>query len=153
MGMGHVPEEPIRAEGTRTELQGRERRRVANRRTARHGQALAAQRLARARWAEELVARWYRQQGFDILAMNWRMYGGELDVVARRNNLLVVCEVKARANHAFGSPAEALSSRKQQLVRRAGRTFIASHALSGCRVRYDLACVTGTKLEVHFDAF
>jgi putative endonuclease len=100
-----------------------------------------------------LVARWYRRHGFDIVAMNWRMYGGELDIVARSRDLLVVCEVKARANHAFGSPAEALTSRKQQLVRRAGRAFVASHALSGCRVRYDLACVTGTKLEVHVDAF
>ncbi len=153
MGVGHVPEEPIRAEGARAELQGRERRRVADRRTTRHRQAVAAQRLARARWAEELVARWYRQQGFDVLAMNWRMYGGELDVVARRSNLLVVCEVKARANHAFGSPAEALTPRKQQLVRRAGRAFIDSHALRGCLVRYDLACVTGTQLEVHVDAF
>ncbi|MBM3639489.1 MAG: YraN family protein [Actinobacteria bacterium] len=153
MGVGHVPQEPIRAEGTRAELQGRERRRVADRRTSRHRQALAAQRLARARWAEELVARWYRQHGFDILAMNWRMYGGELDIVARRGNLLVVCEVKARANNAFGSPAEALTPRKQQLVRRAGRAFVDEQGLTRCRVRYDLACVTGTQLEVHVDAF
>ena len=85
--------------------------------------------------------------------MNWRMYGGELDVVARQRNLLVVCEVKARANIAFGSPAEALTPKKQQLVRRAGRAFVDERGLNNCRVRYDLACVTGIQLEVHVDAF
>lgn len=99
------------------------------------------------------MARWYRQQGFDIIAMNWVMSGGELDIVARRGALVVVCEVKARATNAFGAPAEALTPRKQRLVRRAARVFVDTHELGRCRVRYDLACVTGTQLEVHLDAF
>ena len=99
------------------------------------------------------MARWYRRQGFDIVAMNWVMPGGEIDIVARRGELVVVCEVKARATNAFGAPAEALTPRKQRLVRRAARAFMHAHDLATYRVRYDLACVTGTQLEMHLDAF
>jgi putative endonuclease len=52
------------------------------------------------------------------------MRGGEIDVVARRGSLLVVCEVKARASAAWGSPWEAMTPLKQQRVRRAGHAFV-----------------------------
>ena len=93
------------------------------------------------------------RQGFDILARNWTMRGGELDVVARRGNLVVVCEVKARADDSFGSPWEAFTPLKQQRVRRAGAAFLRAHSISRVRVRYDAAAVTGTSLEVREDAF
>ena len=93
------------------------------------------------------------RQGFDILARNWTMRGGELDVVARRGNLVVVCEVKSRAGNAWGSPWEAMTSLKQQRVRRAGAAFVRQMGERGLRVRYDVAAVTGTRLEIMEDAF
>lgn len=74
-------------------------------------------------------------------------------MVARCGNLVVVCEVKARADNAFGSPWEAFTPLKQQRVRRAGAAFLRAHAITGVRVRYDAAAVTGTSLEVRENAF
>ncbi|NDF72442.1 MAG: YraN family protein, partial [Actinobacteria bacterium] len=54
--------------------------------------------MARAKWAEDLVAAWYVREGYDIVARNWRCTRGELDVVSWRDGVLVVCEVKARRN-------------------------------------------------------
>ena len=85
--------------------------------------------------------------------MNWTMRGGELDVVARRGNLVVVCEVKARASNAFGSPLEAMTPLKQQRVRRAGYAFIRTLNESGITLRFDLASVLGTTFEIFEDAF
>jgi len=99
------------------------------------------------------VARWYARQGFDIVARNWTMRGGELDVVARRGRLVVVCEVKARATGTWGSPWEAMTPLKQQRVRRAGHAFVRTLGEKGLHVRFDVAAVTGTRLEVLEDAF
>lgn len=99
------------------------------------------------------MARWYERNGFRVIARNWTMRGGEIDVVARRGNLVVVCEVKARASNSLGSPWEAMTPLKQQRVRRAGFAFLRSLDERGLSVRFDVAAVTGTSLEMMHDAF
>lgn len=113
----------------------------------------AAARLARARWAEARAADWYRRNGYEVLAMNWLCTGGELDVVARHGRVLAVCEVKARASSAFGTPLEAMTPLKQQRVRRAALAFVREHGLSGCTLRFDVAAVLGNEMEMLLDAF
>lgn len=110
-------------------------------------------RLGRARWAEERAAQWYVHQGFVVLAKNWTMRGGELDVVVRRDSLVVICEVKARANNDFGSALEAMTEEKIRRVRRAGFQFLRTLEEPGLTVRFDVATVTGVQLEMFHDAF
>jgi Holliday junction resolvase-like predicted endonuclease len=110
-----------------------------------------------------LVSRWYEQHGYVIIARNWRCKRGELDVVACRDAVLVVCEVKARASNAFGTPAEAVTPAKQLKVRRATADFRTSMRVSSDpfaplvntvrSVRFDVACVLGTQLEMLEDIF
>jgi putative endonuclease len=153
MGMGHVPQDPIHPLGEGAQFQGRERGRTSVRRNSRSQHAVTERRLARARWAERRAAQWYTQQGFTILAMNWTMRGGELDVVARRGDLIAVCEVKARATNSFGTALEAMTPLKQQRVRRTGFAFVRTLEQRGLRVRFDVAAITGTSLEMLEDAF
>jgi putative endonuclease len=110
-----------------------------------------------------LVSRWYEQHGYLIVARNWRCKRGELDVIAHKDRVLVVCEVKARASNAFGTPAEAVTLAKQLKVRRATADFRASmresHDLLASlvnttrTVRFDVACVLDTQLEMLEDIF
>lgn len=88
-----------------------------------------------------------------MIARNWTMRGGELDVVARRGRLVVVCEVKARATEDFGTALEAMTPVKIARVRRAGHRFLSQMGERGLTVRFDVATMTGTRLEVHPDAF
>jgi putative endonuclease len=81
------------------------------------------------------------------------MRGGELDVVARKGSLIVVCEVKARANDNFGTALEAMTEQKIFRVRRAGFAFLRELSESGLRVRFDVATMTGVQLEFFHDAF
>lgn len=160
MGMGHVPHEPIRSARESVEFQRPQHRRAATNRSV---TASAAARVARGKWAEDLVSRWYEQHGYVIVARNWRCKRGELDVVAHRDGVLVVCEVKARASNAFGTPAEAVTLAKQLKVRRATADFRASMRVSSDpfaslvntvrSVRFDVACVLGTQLEMLEDIF
>ena len=160
MGMGHVPHEPIRSARESVEFQRPQHRRAATNRSLK---ASAAARIARGKWAEDLVSRWYEQHGYVIVARNWRCKRGELDVVACKDGVLVVCEVKARASNAFGTPAEAVTPAKQLKVRRATADFrtsmresndeIASLVNIARTVRFDVACVLGTQLEMLEDIF
>lgn len=160
MGVGHVPHEPIRSARESVEFQRPQHRRAATNRSIK---ASAAARVARGKWAEDLVTRWYEQHGYVIVARNWRCKRGELDVVACKDSVLVVCEVKARASNAFGTPAEAVTLAKQLKVRRATADFRASMRVSSDpfaplvnmarSVRFDVACVLGTQLELLEDIF
>ena len=153
MGMGHVPKDPVHSFGEGVEFQRRERGGIALPGHHHSGKSLAKARLARARWAEDRVARWYHDNNFEIIARNWTMRGGELDVVARRRHLIVVCEVKARANDAFGSALEAITEQKILRVRRAGFSFLRQLEESGLQIRFDIATVTGVELVMYHDAF
>ena len=160
MGVGHVPHEPIRSARESVEFQRPQHRRATTNRSLK---ASAAARVARGKWAEDLVSRWYEQHGYVIVARNWRCKRGELDVVACKDSVLVVCEVKARASNAFGTPAEAVTLAKQLKVRRATADFRALMrvAKDPCAmlinttraVRFDVACVLGTQLEMLEDIF
>ena len=160
MGLGHVPHEPIRSARESVEFQRPQHRRAATNRSLEASAATRAARVARGKWAEDLVARWYEQHGYVIVARNWRCKRGELDVVACKDGVLVVCEVKARASNAFGTPAEAVTPAKQLKVRRATADFRASLRASNDpllslvkSVRFDVACVLGTQLEMLEDIF
>ncbi|MFM7872138.1 MAG: YraN family protein, partial [Actinomycetota bacterium] len=100
--MGHVPQEPLRAQGADSQLQGRERGGTAPRGTGRSGRGLDRSRQGLGRSGEELVASWYREHGYAVVARNWRRRSGEIDIVARRGSLTVVCEVKTRTSRYFG---------------------------------------------------
>jgi putative endonuclease len=101
--------------------------------------------LERGRRGEELAAAWYRDHGFELVARNWRCPSGEVDLIARRGRLLVVCEVKSRRNDAYGGPAAAVGRVKQQRLRRLAAEWLATTGVRGVDVRFD---VTGIDIEV-----
>jgi putative endonuclease len=109
--------------------------------------------LERGRQGEELAAAWYTSHGFAVVDRNWRCPTGEVDLVARRGDLLVVCEVKARRTDAFGPPAAAVGRVKQLRLRRLAAAWLAARGVHGVDVRFDVVAVTGVDVEVIEDAF
>ena len=109
---------------------------------------------ARGEYGERRAAEWYVRDGFTVVARNWRDgRGGELDLVLRRGDLVVFCEVKARRSAAYGSPAEAVTPSKQARLRRLGAAWLRAEGVQGVEVRFDVVAVTGTSLEVYVAAF
>lgn len=109
---------------------------------------------ARGEYGERRAAEWYERRGFDVVGRNWRDgRGGELDLVLRRDDLVVICEVKARATDAFGAPAEAVTVQKQARLRRLAAAWLAANHVRGVDVRFDVVAVTGTNVEVYEAAF
>ena len=156
MGMGSLPQEPVRAPSAGDEFQRSEYRRTS---TARRltPQQRAVARMARARWAEDLVASFYQRNGFEIVARNWHCREGELDIVATSHSdtglTIVVIEVKARATNNYGSPFEAVTQVKQKKLRIATTKFLATHPELRGEIRFDVVAVLDTKLDVLHNAF
>ncbi len=151
MGMGHVPQEPIRSEGSNFQFQRRERRRTAPRRSDRSRQGVVSHNQSFGAWGEDLVAEWYRKRGYEIVERNWRCRQGEIDIIAIRDLVLVICEVKTRASADFGSPALAVDLTKQQRLRRLAAHWLSEHPNNRVAVRFDVAAVIGPKEDVSLE--
>lgn len=113
--------------------------------------AEAARALGRA--GEDLACGWYLEQGYDIVARNWRCELGEIDVVARRRSTVVICEVKARSTTRFGHPLETVSLAKQRRLRRLAARYLDDEKIVGVSVRFDVAGVLGGEIDVVTSAF
>ena len=86
--------------------------------------------------------------GFAVVARNLRLGRLELDIVARRGDTLVFCEVKARSGPSFGDPLEAVGVEKARRVRRAAEAFLAFRPdLAALDVRLEVAAVRGRRIE------
>ena len=73
---------------------------------------------------EDMDAGYLKKQGCEILRRNYRCGEGEIDIIAAKDGVLRVVEVKTRGSRFFGSPAEAVDSRKQEHIRRAVLAYL-----------------------------
>jgi putative endonuclease len=94
------------------------------------------------RYGEDLAARHLRESGLAILERNWRCRDGEIDIVARDGDALVMCEVKTRSGTGFGTALEAVTPAKAARLRRLATQWLAARRLSVPEVRFDVIGVS-----------
>jgi putative endonuclease len=90
---------------------------------------------------EAAVAAWYEAAGGAVLDRNWRVREGEIDLVVRKGSTIAFCEVKTRRSDAFGSPAEAVTLRKQARLRKLAMLWLSAHDQRAHTLRFDVAAV------------
>jgi putative endonuclease len=93
------------------------------------------------RHGEDLAARHLEQDGFVLLERNWRCDVGEVDIVARDGDVLVVVEVKTRSSVRYGTPFEAVTPRKLHRLERLGLRWIHERGVRPSAVRVDVVSV------------
>jgi len=99
------------------------------------------QRSAVGRYGEDVAVRHLERAGMQIVERNWRCDLGEIDVVARDDGALVICEVKARRGLDYGTPLEAVTVRKLARLRRLAARWVAESAEHPASVRIDVVSV------------
>jgi putative endonuclease len=92
---------------------------------------------------EELAADRLQAEGYLIVARNWRCSRGEIDIIAKDGETLVFLEVKTRRSGRYGTPAEAVDTRKQEKVRQLARTFMYEERKTAPQYRFDVVTVDG----------
>ena len=92
--------------------------------------------------AEDAVARHLQDAGYTIVARNARVGRYELDIIATKGRLLVVCEVRARTHARPIHPAHTLTPKKLNNVRKAASRWLSQRKGPRVRLRIDAAAVT-----------
>lgn len=93
------------------------------------------------KYGEEVAARHLTDAGLEIVDRNWRCSDGEIDIIARDGDVLVICEVKTRSSVLFGLPAEAITGRKRDRMRRLAYRWLKENPLRPVEVRFDVVSV------------
>ena len=101
--------------------------------------------------AESRAAAYLVAKGFRILARRWRSPLGEIDIVARRRQLLVFVEVKARAT--IDEAAEAVNERQRRRIAAAAEVWLAANPDKKIvDIRFDAILVAPGKIPRHVPA-
>lgn len=88
--------------------------------------------------AEDRAAQFLEGAGLTIIGRNLRCRGGELDLVARQGDVLVIAEVRQRAGDQYGGAAASIGWMKQRRLVRATQYFLTRYPEWGrLRLRFD----------------
>lgn len=93
------------------------------------------------KWGETQALHYLTRLGYTIVAINYRKRYGEIDIIARKNDVLVFVEVKCRSGNTFGTPLEAVDLRKQQRICRVAMEYLQSHQEGTGNARFDVIAV------------
>ncbi len=80
------------------------------------------------KWGEEIASDYLKKKGFEIIEKNWRYQHLEIDLVARKDNVLVFVEVKTRSGIAYGYPEQSISGEKAVRLIEAAHAYIENNA-------------------------
>ena len=95
--------------------------------------------------AEERACRHLEGSGFTIVERNFRTRGGEIDIVARKGDVLAFVEVRSRGDADFGTPEGSVTPAKRRRIVAAARQYLSKVPLSSWReARFDVIAIEGS---------
>jgi len=103
---------------------------------------MTEKRLKLGREGEEAAVAYLKKRGYRILEKNFRAKLGEIDVIAEQNATVVFIEVKARADHQYGHPFNAVTPVKQRKIIQVAQSYLAKHRLIENSARFDVVGLT-----------
>lgn len=105
--------------------------------------------------AEDRALQYLEDRGLRLVARNWRCKAGELDLVMRDADTIVIAEVRQRGRADYGAAAETVDWRKRAKLVRATRVLLAARPeLADAPLRFDLVTLDGAgKIEWLREAF
>ena len=93
---------------------------------------------------EQLACEYLREHGLEIITTNFRRKIGEIDIIARDGEYLVFIEVKYRTYRNQGGAAYAISTSKQQKIRRVAQWYMSEFRVNANTLcRFDAVLIDG----------
>lgn len=95
------------------------------------------------RLGEELTAYYLKRSGYEVVRRNFHIKGGEIDVIAVKDDIIAFVEVKTRDISALAPGTEAVDGRKRSLVIRAAQEYLVrNESARELQPRFDISDVT-----------
>jgi putative endonuclease len=98
------------------------------------------------RRGEDMAHRYLQKAGYAVVARNYRAGAdSEIDLVARKGDLVVFVEVKSRRSAEFGAPERAMNTEKHRNIVRGARAYATRGGIDWSQVRFDVISVLFTE--------
>lgn len=91
---------------------------------------------------EKVALRYLKDNKYKIVAANFRLFRGEIDIVAYDKRTLVFIEVKTRKSTDFGLPEESVTGAKQEQIKKIAQGFLTKNNLHETECRFDVVSIT-----------
>ncbi|OGQ65929.1 MAG: YraN family protein [Deltaproteobacteria bacterium RIFCSPLOWO2_12_FULL_42_16] len=106
---------------------------------------------------ETLAISFLKKNGYRIIESNFRCRYGEIDIVAQDGKTVAFIEVKTKTSNRFGSPTQAVDSRKQRQVSKTALAYISQKRLTNYSARFDVVGInikgSNSEIELIKNAF
>ena len=90
--------------------------------------------------AEEIAVKHLIEKGYEILEQNWYTQHYELDIIARKNGILAIVEVKSLASNYLREPYQSVNRNKQRMIISAANAYIRKYNIND-EVRFDIISI------------
>ncbi|MEP6806235.1 YraN family protein [Flavobacterium sp. FlaQc-47] len=93
---------------------------------------------------ENLAVEFLQKEGYKILDRNWTFQKAEIDIIALKDDILAVIEVKTRSSLDFGAPQDFVKPKKIQLLVKAVNAYINDREKDFCddlNIRFDIMAI------------
>ena len=87
---------------------------------------------------EEAALQYLEKNKYRVIARSFRMFRGEIDIIAYDRKTLVFFEVKTRKSREFGVPEESVTPNKQRQIMKIANGFLAKNNLQNVECRFDV---------------
>jgi len=87
---------------------------------------------------QEAAEKYLQNKGYKILARNYRLRTGEIDLILKHGTYIVFVEVKFRKNMAYGLPREAVGHTKQKRIINTALHYLTHNRLTENDIRFDV---------------
>jgi len=88
---------------------------------------------------EDLALKTLKKRGYKLLERNYRTKFAEADLILEKDQIIVFAEVKSRSDDKFGTPAEAVTSVKQNRYRKLAEFYLSENGIFGAPISFLVA--------------
>ena len=114
---------------------------------------MTTEKKERGQLSEDLVAVFLKKNGFTILARNFTVRSGEIDIVARKDNVFHFVEVKSIKDTEWADLSEIVSRSKRRKICSAALIFAKQKNIMDQSISFDVAAVINDKVNMYYGAF
>ncbi len=105
-------------------------------------------RSSRGSAGEEYVCSYLSERGWTIAARNFRIRGGEIDIIAKKHDIIAFVEVKTRKFGSLDNGLDAVDRNKRRFIIRAADRYLEQEPPGDMTIRFDVAVVVVTTEEI-----
>ena len=99
-----------------------------------------AEHIEKGKKSEEIAAEWLENKGYEIVCTNFRFNKKEIDIIARKEELLVFVEVKTKSFWSDESPGDIVTIKKQKFLFKAAEAYMIYNRID-METRFDVIFV------------